>query len=252
MNALIDEIYRTRTVTAKDGRTFELHSEVDPREGALLHRIVADDSSVVRTLEVGAGFGLSALFICEALKGRPGAQHLMIDPLQQQLWGGAAVANLERAGFNFFRLFEQNSEIVLPKMLQDGEPPFDLIFIDGSHFFDQTMVDCFYATKLLRSGGYLVIDDIQMEPVRVVLDYLLKFPCYETFGAIEWDKGGRPALRALAKAALAPFPRGTLARYLSSSLLQRTFENRQIGMMALRKTGEDQRYMEWPRWFHII
>ena len=45
----------------------------------------------------------------------------------------------------------------IPKFLT--KKPFDFIFIDGWHTFDYTLVDMFYADRLLRIGGYLLIDD---------------------------------------------------------------------------------------------
>ena len=45
----------------------------------------------------------------------------------------------------------------MPKFL--NMKPFDFIFIDGWHTFDYTLVDMFYADRLLRIGGYLLIDD---------------------------------------------------------------------------------------------
>jgi predicted O-methyltransferase YrrM len=251
VNSVIENIYRTGTVTGKSGRVFKLHSEVSRSEGEMLHRIVANDPGVCRTLEVGAAFGLSALYICDALKDRPGAYHVMIDPLQRQLWDDAAVGNLERSGCTYFKLYEQGSEIAMPNLLQSGEQPFDLVFVDGSHFFDQTMIDCFYATKLLRPGGYLAIDDIQLPPVRAVLDYLWKFPCYETYAFIEEEKDGRPLLRAAARAALAPFPREKLNSLLSRRVLRRVLERKQISMIVLRKKSEDERWKNWEQWFHI-
>ncbi len=40
-----------------------------------------------------------------------------------------------------------------------GENYLDFIFIDGWHTFDYTLIDFFYADKLLRKDGIILIDD---------------------------------------------------------------------------------------------
>ena len=89
------------------------------------------------------------------------------------------VKNLEEAGIRFFNLVEVKSEFALPRILEQGEGKFDFVFIDGWHTFDHTLLDCFYATRLLRVGGYLAIDDVIFKSVRRVVDFLLNYPCYE-------------------------------------------------------------------------
>ena len=55
----------------------------------------------------------------------------------------------------------------------------DLVFIDGWHTFDYTLVDAFYANELLRVGGYLVIDDAQHSGVAKCVRYIE--PNYKSF-----------------------------------------------------------------------
>ena len=43
--------------------------------------------------------------------------------------------------------FDKNSEF------------FDLIYIDGDHVFDQVKLDIYNSWKILKSGGYLILDD---------------------------------------------------------------------------------------------
>ena len=91
-------IYETRSVVGRSGEAHYLHSEVDHEEGALLFNTIRDDLSIVETLEVGCGFGLSSLHICKALHGRTRASHTIIDPFQTTQWDGVGVKNLEEAG----------------------------------------------------------------------------------------------------------------------------------------------------------
>jgi predicted O-methyltransferase YrrM len=75
MHWLIEEIYSTGKVQDSEGQDFNLADCIDPREGELLNK-------VIRTLEVGCAYGMSALHICNAVDGREGAIHTIIDPFQ--------------------------------------------------------------------------------------------------------------------------------------------------------------------------
>jgi predicted O-methyltransferase YrrM len=187
MDEVIRRIYETRSVVGRSGETHYLHSEVDHEEGALLFNTIRDDISIVKTLEVGCAFGLSSLHICKALQSRTRASHTIIDPFQTTQWDGVGVKHLEEAGIRFFNLVEVKSEFALPRILEQGEGRFDFIFIDGWHTFDHTLLDCFYATRLLRVGGYLAIDDVIFPAVRRVVDFVLNYPCYELFRSLGTD-----------------------------------------------------------------
>jgi len=47
---------------------------------------------------------------------------------------------------------------VLPRLATDGER-FDLIYLDGSHFGLDVLVDAAVSWQLLENGGFLVFDD---------------------------------------------------------------------------------------------
>jgi len=55
------------------------------------------------------------------------------------------------------------SEIALPTLA--GATPFDLVFIDGCHGFPSPIIDWFYGAGLLRKGGVVVFDDINLPQV---------------------------------------------------------------------------------------
>jgi len=42
----------------------------------------------------------------------------------------------------------------------------------GMHLFDFTLLDLFYCAKLIRKGGYLVVDDVKMPAVAKVRAYV--------------------------------------------------------------------------------
>src|SRR6516225_9944568 len=82
MNSVLSEILNTGTTKTADGTsTIKLHSSISTSEGQLLQRLVRQLNPTV-SLEVGLAYGVSALFICDALNVRNGTQHIVIDPNQ--------------------------------------------------------------------------------------------------------------------------------------------------------------------------
>ena len=184
MNEAIAELYATGLVVGRSGRVHQLHSAIDPEEGEFLSSIIRGDPTIRRTLEVGCAYGLSSLYICAAIRGRAGASHTIIDPYQSTQWDGAGARQLEDAGIDFFNLVERKSEFALPRLLEHNEGQFDFVFVDGWHTFDHTLLDCFYASRLLRTGGVLAIDDVMFPSVKRVVRYLKNYPCYEQVGSV--------------------------------------------------------------------
>jgi hypothetical protein len=244
MNATIQKIFETGQVTGRSGKVYQLDYCVDLDEGEFLTSIIQDDPGVVKTLEVGCAYGISSLFISSAIHGRNGAFHTIVDPFQNSEWDGVGIKNLEDAGFDYFDLIENKSEFALPQLLEKGEGQFDFIFIDGWHTFDHTLIDCFYATRLLRVGGYLAIDDVGFQSVRRVVNFLSNYPCYEFHGSVSLKKK-RKVRPFLLRCLMFPVRRSFWAKVLSPSYYQWIFENRIPDMVALKKISEDKRNWDW-------
>jgi hypothetical protein len=187
---------------------------------------------------------LSSLHICKALSSRTGASHTIIDPFQTTQWDGVGVKHLEEAGIRFFNLVEAKSEFALPRILEQGEGRFDFIFIDGWHTFDHTLLDCFYATRLLRVGGYLAIDDVIFNAVRRVVDFLLNYPCYELFRSLGSVKS-RSWERVVARTLLSLMSARKSAELFSRKIYRRIFEDTDLRMVVLKKISEDRRSWDW-------
>lgn len=241
---IIKQIYDTKSVVGCDGQIHGLHSEIDEEEGQFLFDIVSNEPGILQTLEVGCAYGLSSLHICAALQNRPGVSHTIIDPFQDTQWDGVGKCNLEAAGIEFFHLIEAKSEFALPNLLEDMENKFDFVFIDGWHTFDHTMLDCFYATRLLRVGGYLVIDDLWLPSVRRATDFFKNCPCYEEFGCVS-KTVRRSRKQKILSRLLFPFRDRPLRSLLSKSVLNKLFEEKTVRMVALRKIEEDKRNWDW-------
>jgi predicted O-methyltransferase YrrM len=239
-----EKIYKAGSVTGRSGKTHQLHSAIDREEGELLSSIIRDDPTIVRTLEVGCAYGLSSLYICSAMRERAGASHTIIDPFQNSDWDGAGIKNLEAEGLRFFDFIEERSEFALPRLLERAEGRFDFIFIDGWHTFDHTLLDCFYATRLLRVGGYLVIDDMPFPAVRRAVDFVRMYPCYEFCRAVG-EQVSKSWKHSAVRRLLSPVRREVWSRMLSRHLYRRIFDDQAIHMIVLKKVTEDRRAWNW-------
>lgn len=185
INQTLQRILETRTVS--DGATeYKLGAEIPRGEGEFICDLITRNRPR-KTLEIGCAFGISSLFICDALRRTESDfVHIIIDPFQHEDWHGIGVGNLEKAGFSGrYHLIEKRSEIALPELLDSGEK-FDFAFIDGWHTFDQTLVDFFYLNKMLNTNGLIVFDDAKWRSVRRVVRHALTYPCYRLAGY--WPK----------------------------------------------------------------
>lgn len=172
---LIEELYRNGTVVARlDGSTHDLFPvSVSAGEGAALRELVRRERAV-NTVEIGFGYGLSALFICEGLLGvgASDCRHVVIDPHQSTRFRDCGLQLIEDAGFS--RMVEYHpleSEIALPRFLAEGRR-FDFAFVDGNHRFEGVFLDLVYLNRLVRDGGLIVVDDFQLASVAKAVSFL--------------------------------------------------------------------------------
>lgn len=71
------------------------------------------------------------------------------------------------------------SEWALPKLastLREQPPCFDFILIDGCHNWPMVFVDFFYGNYMLKTGGCLMIDDVQLHSVKELARMLVEQP----------------------------------------------------------------------------
>jgi predicted O-methyltransferase YrrM len=243
-NPVIDEIYRTRVVHDESGNQYDLAAEVDHTEGDYLYRLISADSSITKTVEVGCAYGLSSLHICEALRNRPNASHTIIDPKQMDIWHGIGLSHLKRAGIDFFEFIPEPSELALPDLLRKQPASFDFAFIDGWHTFDQTMLDLYYANRLVRVGGYIVVDDCQWQSVSAAISYFKNYPAFEQVK--EPEIVAHSAKQRVAKTVTRVFNPGLARTTLPASIYSRYYRRMCYPtMVAFKKVAEDTRNWEW-------
>lgn len=76
----------------------------------------------------------------------------------------------------------EGSEWVLPRLAassRDGVNEFDFILIDGCHNWPMVFVDFFYANYVLKPGGYLMIDDVQLHSIKELARLLVEQPAFD-------------------------------------------------------------------------
>lgn len=179
MNKVIEQIYATGQVLDADGKARSAFpTSVPLDEGEALYTMVRK-TGARRTLEIGLAYGLSTLFLCEALKDNGGGEHTTLDPYQMEHWNGIGVLNIQRAGLSqYLRFMNLSAHEGLPKLLSAAEK-FDLVFVDGGHLFDYTLLEFFYADLLIPVGGYLFFDDLWMPSQQKVINFILRNRNYQ-------------------------------------------------------------------------
>lgn len=171
---VLESVNRAGVVEARS--TGEVH-EVFPvaitaAEGhALREWIVRERASA--TIEVGLGYGISALYICDGILAVDAerATHVAIDPHQATRFADCGVQLLEEAGvLEHVKIHAEDSRLLLPRFVSEGRW-FDFAFIDGNHRFDGVFGDLMYLGRLVRPGGVLFVDDYQLAGIRKAVDF---------------------------------------------------------------------------------
>jgi predicted O-methyltransferase YrrM len=242
MNAVLDRLLSTGEVRRADGTRAKLHSAISTDEGRALQRLIRTYRPTT-TLEVGLAYGVSALFICEALAEVGGRQHITIDPLQRQ-WDNLGLEHLKEAGFDaLVEHHEAPSFRVLPALEAAGRR-IDFALIDGWHTFDYALVDFFYIDRLLTTGGVVAIDDAwSYRAVRKVVRYIALHRRYTPIdtGIAPRGRSGPPPFEWLARMVrTAAFGRRA-GRLLSPSVLtpDSALNLPADDFVAFVKTGDD-------------
>jgi len=135
-------------------------SEVFARAGVL-----GDQSGALRGLEIGSWEGMSSLFL---LRSFPGLELTCVDTW---LGGGehALLPELNRVESRFDdntadhsdRITKWHGSSASYFSALDSDEMFDIIYIDGSHFVDDVLVDSVSGFQHLRVGGVIIFDDYQ-------------------------------------------------------------------------------------------
>ena len=245
---LLKNIFATNYLSIEDEK-IRLHSNIDENEGLFLTKII-NKNNYSKSIEIGCAYGISSLFICDALQKSDSPRHYIIDPFQNTDWKGIGIENLKKCNIDFYKLIEKPSELALPELLAKGEK-FDFAFIDGWHTFDHTLIDFFYVNRMLEVGGTIVIDDVGLESVNKLVRYVLNYPSYELSGAIIIDISKKKKVFNN----LIINPLSFISKILPKKVRSKIFSNDflypdntlgiQSSMVAIKKIKEDKREWYW-------
>ncbi len=171
VNAVLERLYHAGYVELPDGGRWktEIHGMPLAR-GHVLYEVVRA-ARPAATIETGFAFGLSTLFICQALWDLGAGSHTAIDPYQETLYGDIGLAHVREAGLEpLFEFIREPSELALPDLVRQGRE-FELAFVDGGHRFEQAFTDFRYMDLLLPVGGFLIFDDMWLPSIAKVVRF---------------------------------------------------------------------------------
>ena len=169
LRKFIERVYGDGIVRGEDGTQHPISpASITPDRGAFIRDICISEGAS-HTIEIGMAWGMSTLFILEALleNGAGLSAHLVTDPYESIEYHGAGRRNVKEAGLEeFVEIEEEAAEVLLPKLILQGRR-FDFAFIDGSHLFDNVFVDLVFVHRLLKPGGVVIFDDTFADAVHL-------------------------------------------------------------------------------------
>jgi len=149
------------------------YTPVKDEEAEFMYNLI-NENKLKNTLEVGLGYGKSALYIlCGALKHNKNVdyKHIVMDPFQSK-YNYGAIANFKKLHVeNQIEFNEEYSHFVLPKIVQSNRK-FDFILIDGGHKFDDQFVDFYYADLLAEKSAFILFHDTWMRSTALLVSYI--------------------------------------------------------------------------------
>ena len=251
-NPVLEALFTTGQTVDAAGETRDVFPTGIPRDMGEAITALIRQKKCLRTMEIGCAYGVSSLFICQALEERreAGPHHVIIDPFQSGQFNKAGILNLERAGFDFFELIEEPSERALPRLWEQGRR-FDFALIDGRHTMDQVMLDFFYVDKLLDAGGIVVLDDIRWPGIGRAARYLSQYPSYRTLPPFSpprpmgWVTRTKHLIAWCSRLLPMEVRRALLAAELIASTPLDPVLRSHDRFLAMEKCGEDVRPGKW-------
>jgi hypothetical protein len=161
-----DESFLPRSVAHSIANTSLVHYGIGEEATRYFFDTVSSHS---KTLEIGLGISTLAFSLKRA-------QHVCVTPMQSEIdeinvYGSALAIDMTNTTFVC-----ESSDTYLPKC---GLSQLDLVLIDGKHAFPFPMLDWYFTADRLARGGLMVIDDVQIKPVRIVKDFMDSDPRWE-------------------------------------------------------------------------
>lgn len=209
VNAILDRLYRQQQVVHSNGRSKPICPPgISVHKGEYLFELVRT-LRPARSLECGFAYGLSTLWITEALRQNGTGHHLVIDPKERTRFDGIGLRHVEEAGLaGHITFYEEPAELCLPRLIAEGVR-LDFAFNDSDHVFDHVVAEFVLLARMLGKGGVLVFDDANLDGVGRVCDYVAtNRPDFEEIG-----RESKGLVRRLIERPLPPPPAKTMRAF---------------------------------------
>jgi len=152
-----------------------------------LARFIFESASAQsKTLETGAG--ISTLVFAIKM-----STHIAITPNAQEVQAIRDYADRNQIPLSGVEFVLEPSESYLPHCAAHD---LDIVLIDGKHAFPWPIIDWFYTAEMLRQGGILILDDIEMSSVAILKDFMRQDPNWEL---LQWFERHAVAFRKLSR-----------------------------------------------------
>ena len=180
---LAKQIQRDGFVQTSTGKQLPLRSATDAAQCEFLSSLVSTIKPE-QSVEIGLAYGLSTLYICEALSSQKVARHMVCDPFQfDDVWQGVGVKNIADAGYGDIVQFnEVPGDRMLARMALDANR-IQFAYVDADKRFDANLVYFWWLDQMLDVGGILVWDDCDWPALRRVARIIAQHPNYSVHAA---------------------------------------------------------------------
>jgi predicted O-methyltransferase YrrM len=165
-------MYNGEPQVGADGERHSLEpkTRIPQEEGMWMYR-QCREAKPKATLEIGLAYGFSTVYFLAAISENGVGHHTAVDPFQKYAHGIGQRHTQSLGMSDRFRLIEEKSVSALLH-LAEREEVFELIFIDGSHRFDDVLMDFTLAAELCPMGGNVILDDLWMPSVRRAVAFI--------------------------------------------------------------------------------
>lgn len=172
--AVLLSMYDNRPQLGEDGLEHPLDSiaRISPAQGMWIYDLCRQLRPLA-TLETGLAYGFSTIFFLAARQKNGLGDHTAIDPFQRQTpgWAGIGLRHGRRLGGEHFQFVEEMSATALARLAHEGRQ-FQVIFIDGSHLFDDVMLDFTLSSLLSPVAGHIIFDDMWMPAIQLAVNFV--------------------------------------------------------------------------------
>jgi predicted O-methyltransferase YrrM len=166
-------MYRGEPQLGLDGQRHAIDTlcKIFPSQGMWLYEMCRSLKPAA-TLEIGMCYGFSTLFFLAAIAKNGTGRHTAVDPCERSHWYGIGLTHVRALGMEpSFRFAEDRSDRAATDLARE-DAKFGLIFLDGSHRFDDVLVDFYLYAPLCEVGGRVIFDDMWMKSIQTAAAFV--------------------------------------------------------------------------------